>query len=51
MDDKFMFGLCVGMLGGALLVANSNKAKQIIKDGQEQAMQKVEQLGESKKNS
>ena len=28
MDDKFLFGVVLGMLGGAVLVTNSVKARQ-----------------------
>lgn len=48
MNDKFMCGVILGMLGGALLVANSVKARKMVKDGQEQVMQK---MGEMKKSS
>jgi len=41
MNDKFLFGLICGMLGGAVLVTNSVKARQMVKDGQDQVMQKV----------
>lgn len=51
MDDKFVFGLCLGMVGGALLVTNSVKARQIVKDGQKQIESKVKELSESQKKS
>ena len=52
MDDKFLVGVVLGMLGGAVLVTNSVKARQMVKDGQEQVRQKVEELSKSnKKNS
>jgi hypothetical protein len=41
MDDKFLCGVLLGMLGGAVLVTNSAKARQIVKDGQEQVKDKV----------
>lgn len=45
MDGKiFCAGLIVGMLGGALIVCNSRKVRQIIKDGQEQIARKAEEL-------
>ncbi len=49
MDDKFLFGMVLGMLGGAVLVTNSVKARQIVKDGQEQVKQKVEEMSKSNK--
>ena len=52
MDDKFLYGIILGMLGGAVLVTNSVKARQVVKDGQAQVLQKVEQATKSaKKNS
>ena len=48
MDDKFLCGLGLGMLGGALLIANSVKAKNAVKSGQEMVMEKI---GDLKKNA
>lgn len=48
MDEKFLFGVVLGMLGGAVLVTNSVKARQMVKEGQNQVAKKVEQLGEKK---
>jgi hypothetical protein len=48
MDEKFIFGLGLGMLGGAVIVANSVKARQMVKSGQEQVVEKVSQLTEKK---
>lgn len=51
MDDRFLCGIILGMLGGAVLTTNSAKARQMVRDGQEQFKQKVEELGkQSKKN-
>ena len=50
MNDKFLFGVVCGMLGGSLLIANSVKARQMVKDGQEQVKQKVEQMSEKMKS-
>lgn len=44
MDDKFLVGVVLGMLGGAVLVTNSVKARQVVKSGQEQVMDKMEGL-------
>ena len=49
MDDKFLCGIILGMVGGAVLVTNSVKARQMVKDGQSQVKQKVEQLSEKMK--
>ena len=51
MDDKFLCGMLLGVIGGAVLATNSAKARQVVKDGQEQVKQKVEEMGKnSKKN-
>ena len=50
MDDKFLCGIVLGMMGGAILATNSAKARQIVKDGQEQVKQKVEDMTKSTKN-
>ena len=51
MDDKFLCGMLLGVIGGAVLATNSAKARQMVKDGQEQVKQKVEEMGKnSKKN-
>lgn len=51
MDDKFFMGVVLGMLGGAVLVTNSVKARQMVKDGQNQVKQKVAELGEKSKSN
>lgn len=52
MDDKFLTGIVLGMVGGALIVTNSVKARQMIKEGQQEVKQKVEKLNaKSKKQS
>lgn len=33
MDDKFLFGLALGMLGGAVIATNSLKARNAVKQG------------------
>ena len=49
MDGKmFLIGLSLGMLGGALIVANSRKARRIVKNSQEQLRKKAEELGKCK---
>lgn len=49
MDGKmFLIGLSLGMLGGALIVANSQKARRMVKNSQEQLRKKAEELGKCK---
>ncbi len=50
--EKFILGLAVGMAGGALLVANNCKLRNLVKKNQEDLLAKAEQyidkkLGES----
>jgi hypothetical protein len=49
MDDKFLCGVLLGMLGGAVLATNSAKARQVVRDSQEQVKQKVEDMTKSSK--
>ena len=48
MDEKFLFGVVLGMLGGAVIVTNSVKARQMVKDGQTQMIEKVEKISKQK---
>ncbi len=50
MDKNFVCGLILGMLGGALVVANSYKARKLVKDGQEEIKNKVCEMTEKKEN-
>ena len=48
MDSKmFIVGLALGMVGGALIVANSQKARQAVKNGQEQISRKAEEMAKN----
>ena len=49
MDDKFLFGVMLGMLGGAVLVTNSVKARQAVRNGQEQMIDKMNELKKQNK--
>ena len=49
MNDKFLCGIVLGMLGGALIVTNCSKIRQAVKDGQNQLKQKAMDM--SKKQS
>ena len=44
MDDKFLIGVILGMVGGALVVANSNKAKMLIQEGQQKVTEKMSEM-------
>lgn len=44
MDEKFLFGVVLGMLGGAIIATNSSKARQVVRDGQQQIKQKAMEM-------
>ena len=44
MDEKFLTGVVLGMLGGAFIATNSVKARQMVRDGQEQVKQKMSEI-------
>ncbi len=46
--EKFIIGLAVGMAGGALLVANNCKLRNLVKKNQEDVMKKAEQYIDQK---
>lgn len=51
MNEKFLIGVVLGMVGGAVLVTNSTKARQLIKDGQAEVQKKVEVITKPKKKT
>ncbi len=51
MDEKFLAGILLGMLGGAVLVTNSVKAREVVKDGQKEIKKKVSEMTKPKKKS
>lgn len=46
--EKFILGVALGMAGGALLVANNCKLRNLVKKNQEDLMQKAEQYIDKK---
>lgn len=46
--EKFLLGLAVGMAGGAILVANNCKLRNLVKKNQEDMMKKAEQYIDEK---
>ncbi len=46
--EKFMLGVALGMAGGALIVANNCKLRNLIKKNQEDLMEKAEQYIDNK---
>lgn len=48
MEKMFCLGLVFGAVGGALLVANSYKARSLVKKSQAEFMQKVNDMMDEK---
>ena len=46
--EKFILGAALGMAGGALLVANNCKLRNLVKKNQDDLLQKAEQYIDSK---
>ena len=46
--EKFILGAVIGMAGGALIVANNCKIRNLVKKNQEDLMQKAEQYIDNK---
>lgn len=44
MDDKFLCGMLLGVIGGAVIATNSAKARQMVKEGQQQVKEKVDEI-------
>ncbi len=44
MEKMFCLGLVLGMVGGALIVANSYKARSLVKKSQAELLQKVDEM-------
>ena len=40
--EKFIAGLALGMIGGALIVANSNRTRSLVKKGQDEMISRVD---------
>lgn len=46
--EKFILGLALGMAGGAVIVANNCKLRNLVKKNQEDVMKKAEQYIDDK---
>ncbi len=51
MDDKFFVGVALGMLGGAMIAANSVRARKLVNEGKEQLMERVDSMTKQTKKS
>lgn len=48
MEKLFCLGIALGMVGGALIVANSYKARSLVKKSQAEILQKVDEMMDEK---
>ena len=48
MEKMFCIGVALGFLGGALVVANSYKARSLVKKSQADMMEKVNEMMDEK---
>lgn len=48
MEKMFCIGLALGMVGGALIVANSHKARTLVKKSQDEVVDKIETVMDEK---
>ena len=48
MEKLFCIGVALGMVGGALIVANSYKARSLVKKSQAEVMTKVNEMMDEK---
>lgn len=51
MNEKFVFGVVLGMVGGAILATNSAKTRQLVRDGQDEVQKRVEEMAKPKKSN
>ncbi len=51
MEKMFCLGVVLGAIGGALLVANSYKARSLVKKSQAEVMQKVDEMMDERLNA
>lgn len=51
MDEKFIFGMLLGVVAGSLVCVNSIKARQLIKKGQQKVQSSVNKISKKSKQS
>ena len=51
MEKLFCLGVALGMVGGALLVANSFKARSLVKKSQAELIQKMDEMMDERLNA
>ena len=48
MEKSFLLGLAFGMIGGAVVVANSYKMRKVVINSQQDILEKIESLSEDR---
>ena len=51
MNKEFFMGLALGMIGGALIVVNSKKAKDLIEKGQKEVTKQIKKAKQKKEKT
>ena len=51
MDDKFLFGVALGLAGGAMIATHSVKTRKAILSGENEMKEKVDDLKKAAKKS
>ncbi len=51
MNDKFLFGMVLGVLGGAVIATNSVKMRNAVRQGQETIIDKAKEMQKSPKKT
>lgn len=48
MEKSFLLGLALGMIGGAVVVANSYKMRKVVINSQQDILEKIDKLSEDR---
>ena len=51
MNTQLLIGLALGMIGGALIVVNSKKAKSLVEKGQQEVKKQIKKAQKKNENS
>lgn len=51
MEKAFILGLALGMVGGALVVANNYKARKMVLNSQEDILKKIDELAKEREQT
>lgn len=51
MNKQLLIGLALGMIGGALIVVNSKKAKSLVEKGQQEVKKQIKKAQKKNENA